>query len=221
MKYLTYLFLFLGFSMTTVAQVSEDHKPMINGTHNALVIQLPDANTKYAKNVWKDFMENYVSKTKKVKGGKEMYSGGANIYSISGTNNVDVYADFEDAAGGARAIVWVDMGDSYLSSGSHKDQYKEAEKFMLRYALEVKISQTNDLLEDEEKKLKKLESEMKGLKKDHEKYTKTIEDCNKKIAKAENDIVANEADQEKTEQNIIGQQEVVAGVQAKLNELKK
>ena len=213
----TLIFIFaLGFS---TAQISEGDRSMVNGIQNALSIDLPDADDKMVKKVWKIFLKQYDTKPKKVKDGDELICDDVIMYDIGGSNSIDLYSRIDEGKNHTTFITWFDLGGAYLNSSDHRDAYKEAEKILLRFALDVMKTVINEELEDEEDNLKKVETKLSKLKKDNKKYHNEIEKAKEKIARMEKNIIKNEADQEKTVAEIKKQQEIVNKVKKKLDDL--
>ncbi len=212
---------FLGF--TALCQVSESEASMSLGSYNALTITLEVSDRKLVEKTWKDFMEDYGGKTKKVKGGDEWLTTGAEIVGINGVNSLQIYADASGGGegGNVEMTVWFHLGnDEYLSRSGRKEQYPEAEKMLLKFALKCKIEHTKNELEDAEKKFKNLGSDFDKLKRQNDGYHKDIAEAEKKIETAKENIVKNEEAQTDTTQKIELQQQLVEEIKRRLTELK-
>lgn len=221
---LLFLFAKNSFSQDSLllrSQVFESEEAMVNGTQSALVVTLETNDAKLADKVWKNMMKDYGGKTKGVKGGKEDLTTGAEIVGINGVNAINIYSRSSTAVGGnVEMIVWFDLGEEYLSA-SRRGQYQEAEKLLLKYALECKKEQTQNELSDAEKKLKSLENEQDKLKRLNNGYHKDIEEAERKIEQAKENIVKNEEQQADTSQKIGLQKELVEEIKRRLSELRK
>ncbi|MCB0517688.1 MAG: hypothetical protein H6577_00635 [Lewinellaceae bacterium] len=201
--------------------VLETEEPMSLGTYPSLTVILEITDEKLAQKVWKDFMKDYGGKTKKMKGGKEDLTSGAEIVGVNGVNTLDIYSKANTGVdGNVEYTVWFNLGDEYLSS-RRKAQYEEAEKLLLKFALETKKEQTKNELEDAEKKLKSLDNDLGKLQRQKDNYQKTIEDAEKRIQQAKEDIVTNEQQQADTSQKIDLQKELVEEIKRRLGELRK
>jgi DNA-binding helix-hairpin-helix protein with protein kinase domain len=199
--------------------ISETEKVMSQGTKNSLSVNLSKANAKFAEKIWKDFIKQYKGDYKRDKKNDEYFLDNAMIAGIGGGNTVDMYMKFNETNDNTTATLWIDLGGAYLSSKDFKDKYSEAEKMMFNYAITVSKEQTKIQLEDQQKALKKLESDQKSLEKKNASLLADIEDYKKKIAKAEEDIKTNLKQQEETKVKIETQKKVVDEVQIKLNNL--
>jgi DNA-binding helix-hairpin-helix protein with protein kinase domain len=199
--------------------ISETEKVMSQGTKNSLSVNLSKANAKFAEKIWKDFIKQYKGDYKRDKKNDEYFLDNAMIAGIGGGNTVDMYMKFNETNDNTTATLWIDLGGAYLNSKDFKDKYSEAEKMMFNYAITVSKEQTKIQLEDQQKALKKLESDQKSLEKKNASLLADIEDYKKKIAKAEEDIKTNLKQQEETKVKIESQKKIVDEVQIKLNNL--
>ncbi len=209
----------LCFFLCTSAQITEMEKSMSKGVNNALVLELPGTTEKLVGKLWKKKIRDFGGKSKKDKKLKEWFTDEADFVMIGAGNTIDIYSLVSDSGDDVMLTMWVDMGEGFLNSADYVDQWNEAEKFLMRFALEVAREQTKIELAAEEKKLKKFVSNLKKLKKDNERYHKEIEKAKATIAKMEANIAQNEIDQVSTEEEITVQQEVVDKVNEKLNDL--
>lgn len=206
-KLLPILFATMVTSVAT-AQISEEQKTMSMGLYSALVLEIPETSEKFVSKVWKSYMNDfYDNKAKFNRKTDEWFSDNAEIASIGGSRPVDLYATVEDKGKNAYLTLWIDMGENFLSSLDYPGKFTEAEKFLMRFALEVVKESTKLELEQEKKTLKKLESELKKLEKANDRYHNTIETSKAKIEKAEKDILQNEKDQDLMTTNVSEQEE--------------
>ncbi len=214
----------IGFSQDSLvlrSQVFESQEPMVNGIQNALVVLLETHDTKLADKVWKKLMKDYGGRTKGVKGGKGDLTTGAEIVGINGVNPINIYSRSSLAMdGNVEMVVWFDLGEEYLAS-TRRNQYQEAEKLLLKYALDCKKEQTQNELNEAEKKLKSLENEQDKLKRLNNGYHKDIADAERRIEQAKENIIKNEAQQEDTSQKLELQKELIEEIRRRLNDLRK
>ncbi len=201
------------------SRIIETTESMVNGTQSALMVVLEITDKKLADKVWKNFMKDYRGKTKRVKGGKENLTV-VDIVGINGVSPINVYSRSETGMDGyVEMIVWFDLGDEFLSY-NRRAQYEEAEKMLLKYALECKVENTSNELKDAEKKLKSLENEMDKLTRLNMNYHRDIEDAERKIEEAKQNIVKNEELQGDTTQKIELQKELVEEINRRLSGLR-
>ena len=180
----------------TFAQVSEEEKAMSQGIHNAVVVNIPTTTTKIAEKVWKNYTKQFKGKTKKDRKTEEWKTNGGQIAGIGGTESLTIYTQVQSNNEDVELSLWIPMSESYLSSVDHPDAYKEAEKILNEYALEVRIETVKEELNGEEKTLAKAEKDLKKLKKDNEEYHKDIKNAEREIEDSEKGLVQNAEDQQ-------------------------
>jgi len=207
----------IGFSQ--MEEISESKETMKKGTFNAIVVELPNTEDKVALNVWKSFIKGYGAKAKKVKRSKEYLASGAIIGDLNNSENVDVYTKIREKGDDSELIVWIEMGEFYVSSGSFPSDYTAAVKMLEEYAFEVAKELVHIDIEKEEKKMKKLEKEMVKLQKKNETYHKNIEKAKEAIAKAEANIEENTRQQKEQTSVIESQQKALQALKEKLAEM--
>lgn len=211
-------------SFAQSAVVKEGNNSMSLGSYNALSVELPGTETKEVEKAWDKFIDEYKGKTKKDKKSGEIFTDNATIKSW-GNNTVDIYAKVTPSSAAKGALgnkldVWFDLGGAYLSSSTHQDKYKYAEKMLQDFALSVSRTMIEEELKEQQKNLKKEEKTLTDLEKDKAGLEKDIESYKEKIKKAESDIEANIAKQKEQAAAIEKQKAVVSEVQKKLDSLK-
>lgn len=220
MKRLCFFLLIATFGIQLDAQVYEQYKTMSLGDRNALTMTIPQNKDKFVSDMWSDYMkEFYNAKSKFNKKTDEWFTDNADIPAIGLGNTIDVYATVEQINDDVRIAVWFDLGGAFLSLREHYDRYPEAEKLMMRFALEVAKKSTEVQLDAEEKKLKDLENDLKKLQNGVERYQKDIERAREAIRKAEEGIAKSEKDQAETLDKIEQQKKAIDAVRRKLNDL--
>jgi hypothetical protein len=203
------------------AYVQEGEEAMSLGSHPSMTVMLEVTDKKMAEKVWKDFMKDYGGKTKKMKGGNEDLTTGAEIVGINGVNPLEIYSNaIQGLDGYVEFTVWFNLGDEYLAR-NRRPQYQEAEKILLKFAHETKKEQTKNELEDAEKKLKSLDNDLDKLKRQLDNYHKAIADAERRIQEAKDNIVTNEQQQADTSQKIDLQKELVEEIKRRLADMKK
>ncbi len=202
------------------AQIKEETRKLPSGAANALVIELPSTTEKLVNKVWKDFIKNYDGKTKRERDIDGWFTNDAEIIAIGGNNTIDVYAGIVEVGENVEFSMWVDMGGAFVSSKAYPNEYTEAEKILLIFALEVAREQTKENLENEQKELKKLENQLSRLERDNERYNQEIENARERIRRAEADIEQNLRDQTDTQKKIELQIAIVNEIEERLNNLK-
>lgn len=215
-KHTILLFSFIMFLSNLDAQVVEKTKTMSLGTQNALIISVPDADEKLIEKQWKDYIGEY-GKVKKNRKANEYYADDIKISSISGAGTIDVYSQSVDG----QLIAFFDMGNGFLSSETHQNDFENAEVFLQEFAFTVKRYMINEELDDQKDELEDLVRDLERLKRLNEGYHKDIEQAKERIAQAEINIEENIVDQENKVKEIEGQEIKVEEVRERLENVGK
>lgn len=213
------LFIFIwlqSFSQKKIT-IDERTKSFADGSHNALIVNIYEADEDLILKEWKRLMKDYDAK---VTSKKETFADDAMIKNLS-PNTVDIYAYTEkNSDGDFNLVVAFDLGGAYLSSSQHSDKYRTAEKILREFAVSTAKEAIKDQLKDEEHNLSRMEKEQQTLERDKEKLLKDIEDYKQKISKAEDDIKTNEKDQETKKAEIGKQQKYIEEIKEKQSNIK-
>ncbi len=192
--------------------VKERNEKIAGGSNNALTVVISGASEKMIEKAWEDVMKGYGAK---VSSKGEVFADNATIASLS-PNTVDVYAKTESEGENYKFIVAFDLGGAYLSSSLHSSKYKDAEKIVYDFAVDVTKKAIEEQLREAEKEQSKLEKKLDNLVGDNEKLHKDIEKYKNSITQAENDIETNLKDQEDTKATLESQKKAVEAIQEKL-----
>lgn len=193
-------------------KVSESSENIGNGQHNALIVNIYEADESSVLKEWKKLMKGYKAK---VSSKKEVFADDASIKSMS-DNTMDVYARVEKSKDGdVKLIVAFDLGGAFLSSSKHPDKFKEAKKIVYNFAIKATKNAIQGQLKEAEKIFGKLEKEQEQLIKENGNFHKDIEDYKKRITQAEDDIKANEKEQEEKKIEIENQKKEVERIAEK------
>lgn len=202
------------------AQLYEKAAPMSVGNNNSLTLSLPHISVKDAEKVWQQYMDEfYNSKAKWNRKTKEWIISDADIVALGRGKSVDVYSTFDQQGDGVKINVWIDLDGEFLTSRDYPDRFTDAEKLMMRYALEVAKASVQQDIDDQEKELDRMETELRRLKSSNDRYHKDIEKAQEAIRKAEDDIVKNVREQEDMVKKIELQKELIDQIRKKLNDL--
>jgi septal ring factor EnvC (AmiA/AmiB activator) len=166
------------------------------------VVNIPNTTTKIAEKVWKNYTKKFKGKTKKNRKAEEWTTSNAKISELGSETPLTLYAQIQPNNEDVELSMWVALEDGFLSSSDHPDKYKESEKILNRYALEVKIETVAQELKAEGKTLSGLEKDMKKLKKNNENYHKDIKNSEKKIKESEKGLIQNDEDQKVAVRNV-------------------
>ena len=201
-KFQLVFLLLISILTITFAQVSEEEKAMSQGIHNAIVVNIPTTTTKISEKVWKSYAKQFKGKTKKNRKAEEWKTTDGKIAGIGGSESLTIYTQVQSNNDDVELSLWIPMEEGYLSSKAYPDAYKEAEKILNEYALEVRIETVKQELSGEEKTLGKLEKDLKKLKKDNEGYHSDIKNAEKDIENSEQGLVKNAEDQQVAVKNV-------------------
>ena len=220
MKKSILLFSLLGlFYQLSYGQIEEGEKTMSQGVNNSLTIELQQAKEKVTEKTWRKFAKNFKGKTKKDKKMDEWFTDNGNIVAIGGGNTVDVYTRISESGENVFMTTWFDLGGEYLNSESHPSKYIEAEKMMMKFAIEVAKEMTLIELDDQETVLKKMGKNLKKLENMKSRYENDIVKAKEAIATAEKNIEENIKAQEEAQEQIKMQGVVIDDIKKKLNNL--
>ncbi len=196
---LLFLSLFATRSAVTAQEVDFELHSMSKGSYPALVTTVEGADDRLAASLWSDLMREYGGKPRRSR--PEKYKNEALVISsVGGSDPLNVYADFEERGDDVQVLVWVELKDSqFLDSKSGSTSAVEnAIALMQEYALGVRRAAINQELEDEQKKLNKIERKLRNLERDLAGYERDIERAKEAIGRAETNIVKNGQEQEET-----------------------
>lgn len=194
-------------------KVSESEEKIGNGKNNALVVNILEANEDEVAKAWRDKMKDADAK---VSGKSDMFADNAVLPLIS-SNTVDVYAIFEQKDGYVKMAVAFDLGGAFLNSRDHAQAYKEAEKMIYKFAVDMSKAAVQAQIDTQQAAYSKMENSFNSLGKDNERLNRDIEDYTKKIEDAKKKIEENTAEQERTKSEMDAQSKIVEELQKKLN----
>ncbi len=161
------LAILLMLGQTVMAQkltLKEEVRANSKGTFPALVMEFPTTTADKVKDAWESFIKEYKGKTNYSKKEKEFLTNDATIKEMS-ENTVDIYARVDDKADkGSSITVWFNLGITYLSQKEFPKQFEVASKMMDKFSQRVSSDLLEQLLKEEEKVLKNLESDLKTWK---------------------------------------------------------
>ncbi|OFX22349.1 MAG: hypothetical protein A2033_09810 [Bacteroidetes bacterium GWA2_31_9] len=213
---IVFLFNFHSFSQKKIT-IDERTKSFADGSHNALIVNIYEADEDLILKEWKRLMKDYKAK---VSSKKETFADDAMIKNLS-PNTVDIYAFAEkNSDGDFNLVVAFDLGGAYLSSSQHSDKYRTAEKILHEFAVNTAKEAIKDQLKDEEHNLSRMEKDQQSFERDKENLLKNIEDYKQKIIKAEDDIKTNEKNQETKKEEISKQQKFITEIKEKQSNIK-
>jgi hypothetical protein len=198
-------------------EVREANENIGGASHNALVVMIYVEDQEYIEKHWKSKLKDMDGK---ISTKKEIFADDCKVKAM-GDNTFDVYSRAELVKGeGVKLIVGVDLGGAYLSSSEHGEKFKYFKDVVYQFAVEVTKKKIGEEVEEQEKKLSKMEDEQKDLEQDNGSLKSDIESYKEKIKKAEEDIKKNEEEQKKKKEEIEAQKKAVQLVKDKLSGVK-
>ena len=204
-------------SAQNVIKVSESSESIAGGQHNALSVNILQADKSDIEREWKNLMRKYDAKVRRV---REIFADDAEISEIS-ENTIDVYAYVDDRNEDEPVlIVAFDMGGDFLNSSKHAREFQQAKEILYEFGLEMTKDAIKEELKGAEKDLKQQDRELTRLIRDKERLQDDIENYKQKITDAENDIITNEQDQEKKKQDIELQKQLILEIEEKLKSVR-
>ncbi|GAB4297424.1 MAG: hypothetical protein Kow0068_21650 [Marinilabiliales bacterium] len=221
MKALIFIICFtlIGFYLNAQKEikVKETNTNIGGATNNALLVTIFEASEDMVKDAWKKQLKGYKAK---VSDKKEIFADDALIKDIS-DNTIDIYSKTEtDKDGNVLLYVAFDLGGAYISSSSHADKYKTAEKILREFALNISKEAVNEQIKNAEKELKKMEGELNQLVKEKEDLENKISGWEKDIENAKKAISDNEKKQEEQTKIIEEQKAELNLIMEKLKQIK-
>ena len=200
MKHIQYIFttaiLFLiSFNLyAQIGKIEEINATMSQGTNRGLKVLIPETSQKETIKTWSKLMKDYESKNEKIRKETDYLSPDAQIPSLGEQP----------------------MGSSYINSDMHPKQIDAAKKLITSFATRVAKASIQTVLNEETKKLEKLEKELKVLKRDKEKFENEIQNANETIVQREKDIKENTKNQAEKQDTITKQKSEVDKINTKL-----
>ena len=217
-RILTLLSIFF-FINTLQAQIVEAEKVMTTGSNNALILEIPNSDSKIVEKVWKSYAKSFNSKVKKIKKSEDQLTISPNISGFSSSGLQNIYVRFEESGDNVVFYSWFELEDQFLDSYSNPNEFDEAQKVLLNFCLEVAKEYTIMELDEEEKNLKKMNIDLKKLGKEKENYEKAIVDYEQKILDAKANIENNILEQSRMNETIEAQHDAIEIVKKKLANL--
>jgi hypothetical protein len=218
---LIFLTLLLLAGARLTAQISDQKLSMSRGYQDALVMELPGADDKLVEDLWEDWLkDNYrvkTSRTPKTRTG-ELSSLNFGIPGINAGGKVDMYSMIEEVSNGSELTVWIATPAGYVSPELDAQQYQQAEELLQSFAQTVDREQIGMEIENQEELLEDLEKELERLQKDKSKAEKEIADARELIIEKETKIEQNTVDQESKQREIEAQIQVVEDTKRRLKD---
>ena len=215
-KLLTLAFSF--FAVTLLAQVDEGPVMMSSGEHNAFTVVLENADYKRAERVWKEYTKPY-GKFDRDRKRKEFRAEAINIPSISRSTDFSVTLKLNEQKNQTTAHVFFQSDGVYVDSSADPEIADNMRAFVEHFQYEVDRKVVEEMIKEEEKRLKNLHKDLSKLENRNNDLHNDIEKYEKKIVEAEEDIVDNLKSQDDKQIEIKKQTKVVEELTNKLNSI--
>lgn len=200
----------------TVEEVKETFSM---GTATCLKVFVPYTEKDRVTKEWKRILKDLQSKVDDNKG--TIFADNCVIKEF-GTGTVDVYSKVDDLKEvGSILYVAYDFNGGYISSDNYPDKISSAKTILLNHAKTWSMKTATDMVENENKKLNKLNNQQKNLEGDNKDLKETIEKNKNRTGKAENELKYTEQALEKKRDEVTIQKKVVDNSAGATEEQKK
>lgn len=210
--FLTVLTCFITLSMAVAQkslEVRESQLAMSAGMKPGFTVTLTGMTQETVSDAWEAYLRDYNGKTKYSKKAKEFFTDDATIKKMS-DNSVDIYSTVTEKDNDAQLTAWFDLGGAYLSSSMHPDKISTVQNMMKDFVLGVSKSTLEEEIKEQQKRLEKMEGELKGLEKDKASMERDIYDWENRIVDTRKKIEQNIKDQQTKNTEVKTQVENVA-----------
>jgi predicted nucleic acid-binding Zn-ribbon protein len=197
------------FAQVNIA-VEESDRLFSKGTQPSFLVEIPENKLKDVERDWMKYLN-----TNSAKGFKPETVNGEIIMRGAQNKNVSpapfvVYSKLLETATGVRLTAWMSDNDSvFISKALGNDKDIAANKYVRDFAVQQYREVVKRELGREEDKLKKLESELKGLINDEDKSKKKINANDREIERNRRQIAINKSDEARKVEQINTQKTVV------------
>ncbi len=204
----------LTFAQETNFVVNEIEEIISQGQQTGFEIFIPEVNIKSVQSGLSKWTKSNKGKFVFSKKEKEILLDNVELNTVS-ENTVDMYTILSEVNDGVQIKTFVDLGGAFISSAEHPEAFKAMEIILIDIAREQLTLKVGGDVKDEEKHLKKLNTELKQLQNANQSYHKEITRNKDNIQKQELAIKKNEIDQKVKEEQIALQEEILLAVREK------
>lgn len=216
--FIFFAFVFQNISFSQEIRISEETHYFVIGSKNAIVLNIPYGN--------KEIIEQQLKKELKNWGGK-YDSGKGEFKSIQaeskfmGNKPFDAYVKLiTESDKSIKLAFGIDLGGAFLTSREHPVQFKAMNDRLRTFAYETALACIENEIDVEKKELNSREKDKKSLEKDQNKLEEDIDDYKKKIVATERKIDKNKQEQEKVNDEIKRQKEIISEIEKKKKSLR-
>ncbi len=182
--------LFLAITVCTFAsfgqiKTTEEAISFSNGTHNAIVVTVPNGTSEGVNDQLKNEIKNWGGKFSENKG--EFSAIGLSMKKM-GEKSFDGYAKVIENGSVIKVAFTIDLGGAYMTSSDHSQQYKVILEKAKEFAAKAGAAAIDAELKVEEKLLKTMVKEQSDIEKEISKSESSIEKAKQTIAEEEKKI---------------------------------
>ncbi len=213
---------FLMISATGTAQISECTGVMSKGSHPCFSFTMDNMDERTAFQTFRSHVRSeYRTRVRRDRREDEFTASEVNIMSIHPTNELNIYAKFNEAGGSVEVRVWFEMGDDFISTEKYPQTEEGIIAFMENFKRALVREQTKEILSNQENELQSLERQLRRLKRDKDGYEGDIRDAEEAIKEARKNIEKNLQNQAEAEVSIQNQRNKIEQTKQKLRELEQ
>ena len=158
------------------------------------------ANADAVMDAWRDYCKDEMDQ--KLKKNKGFYSVENFMYAEISTGPISLYSDVVMSKDGAQLQVWVKSGEQYVSHKDHPDISANLDKFIRNFVVKFYENYFEEVIDNQEDKLKDASKALSSIVKEKEKLTDDIEDNKKQVEKNTDDIADAEKEIQKLQQEM-------------------
>jgi len=189
--------------MKTKIMVTEEEGSISTGLKSGYAVNIKGAETGKVERHWKKYLKSAFKGKSDLDRDGEILAESVEIPTVG--TAVNIYARVKELNDGASINAYFDTGENYLTSANNAEGHKLIEKLMYDFGVQERKYAIEQEIEDEKKRLKRLEKDLKNLKGDNEKYHNTIE-------KVKKDILENEQEQVEKNAEISNQSMIIEAI---------
>jgi hypothetical protein len=188
---LTSFIFFFILSFGGIAQkaitVTEGPITFMHGNNPGITVSIPEVSYKKVRDSWIKTLEKG-TKSKIMNEGNEISIFGANLKDISPTP-INIYSFVRDNDSAILLGATIELKkDVYVSTENNAEEFAKVKTFLLEFAKGHYLEVAQDQLDTEEKKLSRLESDLKSLDNDKVKLEKMIQSNTTSISSTKDEL---------------------------------
>jgi len=152
-------------------EITEETAEMSAGVSEAMVLFIPNGSRGDVEKEWKAFLKPFGGKVKMSRG--EVVSMGTEISDLS-NKSVDIFSTIEKGDRGVSLVSLFFLGNDFVTYEDNPKVYEQAARLLKEFGHEYHKHLVSEELKDEEKAMKKLQTEGEKLIKENDNLHKAI-----------------------------------------------